>query len=255
MENNAMKATAWLILSLTLFLTAGLATPAAARPTHVSCVGDLIDQTVVGDLIVPASEACVLINVTVRGNVRVGERSGLQVIESRVEGGVSGARFEHVSFRDASVGGRIQLSDGVTTEFERSRAEGNVRLIGLHDARLLTTRVQGNLVMRASREVAMLCGTTVEGDARLAEHRGGLFIGDAPIFPGLCSANEVWGTLRVHHNQSDTVVANTTVGRNLICAANEPEPVVYGNQVGGKARGQCGDGEAVDVAELGDIER
>ncbi len=249
-----MKATAWLILSLTLFLTVGIAAPLEARPARTNCVGDLSDQIILGDLIVPASEACVLINVTVRGNVRVGERSGLQVIESRVEGGVSGARFEHVSFRDASVGGRIQLSDGVTTEFERSRAEGNVRLIGLHDARLLTTRVQGNLVMRASREVAMLCGTTVEGDARLAEHRGGLLIGDAPIFPGLCSANEVWGTIRVHHNQSDTVIAFTTIGRNLICAANEPAPAVYGNTVGGTARGQCGDGEVVGAAELGNLE-
>lgn len=250
-----MKAIAWLVLSLTLFLTAGLAAPAAARPTHTTCDGDLLNQTVPGDLVVLAGEACVLVNVTVRGSVLVHERSGFQAIESRVDGSITGAHFEHVALRDSSVGGRIRLSNGVTAEFERSRAEGNVRLIDQHDARLLGSRVTGNLVMRGSREVAMLCGTIVEGDARFAEQHGGLFIGDAPIMPGLCSANEVQGNLRVHHNQSDTVVANTTVGRNLVCAANEPAPVVYGNEVSGRARGQCGDGAAVDVTELGDIER
>lgn len=249
-----MKAIAWLILSLFLVLSADLATPAAARPAHTSCVGDLLDQTVAGDLVVPAREACVLVNVTVLGNVRVHEQSGFQAVESRIDGSITGARFEHVVLRDAAVGGPIRLVDGVTAEFELSLLEGPVRLIGQHDARLLESRVTDSLVMRGSSEVALLCGTTVEGDARFSEHEGGLFIGDHPFYPGFCSANEVGGNLRVHHNQSDTIVAATTVGEDLICAANDPAPAVYGNQVGGEARGQCGEGETVDVAELGDVE-
>lgn len=247
-----MKAITWLILSLTLFFGSGIAAPVEARQARTSCVGDLSNQTILGDLSVPAGEACVLINVTVRGNVRVHERSGLQAIASRVDGSVSGSGFEHVSFQDASVGGRVRLTDGVTAEFAQSLLEASVRLIGQHDVRLLESRVTGNLVMRGSREVAMLCGTIVEGDARFAEHRGGLLIGDAPLLPGVCSANEVWGSLRVHHNQSDTIIAFTTIGRNLVCAANEPAPALYGNTIGGTARGQCGDGAAVDAAELGD---
>jgi hypothetical protein len=50
------------------------------------------------------------------------------------------------------------------------------------------------------------------------------------------------------------MVANNTVGRNLVCAANDPAPVVYGNQVGGRVRGQCGAGEPVSATELGDGE-
>lgn len=247
-----MKLITWLIVSLTLFIATGVADSVEARPARTACVGDLSDQTIDGDLIVPARETCTLINVTVRGSVRVDERSGLEVIASRIDGGVTGARFERVSFRDAAVGGPIRLTGGNSAVLERTSVAGATRLVEQVDVRVLESRVQGNLVMLGSREVAMLCGATVEGDARFAEHRGGLLIGDAPILPGFCSANEVWGNLRVHHNQSDTIIANTAVGRNLVCTANDPAPAVYGNTVGGAARGQCGDGAPVDAVELDD---
>jgi hypothetical protein len=59
--------------------------------------------------------------------------------------------------------------------------------------------------------------------------------------------------LRVHRNLQEITVANNTVGGKLICAANTPAPVVYGNQVRGAARGQCGAGEPVDTSEIGDV--
>jgi hypothetical protein len=197
---------------------------------------------------------CALDNVTALGDVRVHERATFGAYASRIAGTLAGSGFERVTIRDSSVGGRIRLTGGATVELERTTTSRDAHLVDQIDARVLQSRVTGDLVVRGSREVALLCGTTVEGDARFAEHRGGLLIGDDPTFPGFCSANEVWGNLRVHHNQSDTIVANTSVGQNLVCAANDPAPAVYENQVGGKARGQCGLNETVDIAELDDGE-
>ena len=249
-----MKTMQRLMLSLSLLVVLGLAPPLSAHPARTNCTGALSNSTIHGDLVVPDGEHCELFDVTVRGQVRVNHRSTLEVIESRIEGSLTGSRFERVSLRDAGVGESVRLNGGVSTELERSTVAGAIRLVDQLDARVLQSRVSGDLVVRGTREVALLCGTTVEGNARFAGHRGGLLIGDDPTAPSYCSANQVWGHLRVHHNQSDTIVANTTVGRNLVCAANEPAPAVYGNQVRGTARGQCGAGEPVDARELDDAQ-
>lgn len=245
---NTLK---WLVLSLTLALSMGLVAPAEAHPARTICRGELDNQHIAGDLIVPAGETCQLINVTVLGDVRVNQRAGLEAIASRIEGALIGAGFERVGLRATSIGGRVRLAGGASASLEQTLVEGPVRLVDQVDARVLQSRVTGDLVLRGTREVALLCGTTVEGHARLADHRGGLLIGDAPDFPGLCQTNAIRGSLLVHHNRSTTIVANTTVGRNLVCAANDPAPTVYGNQVGGNARGQCGAGEPVATDELG----
>lgn len=234
-----MRVITWLILSLTLITSLGLAAPAAARPAPTTCTGELADLTIPGDLIVPAGENCTLINVTVHGDARVHEGSTLGAHDSRIEGNLTGTDFEHVSVADASVGGRIRLTGGSSAWLERALAEGDVRLSGQVDARVLQSRVTGELVVRGTSEVALLCATTVEGDARFARHRGGLLIGDDPTAPGTCGPNEVWGNLLVQQNSSDTIIANTTIGGDLACAANDPAPVLFGNQVAGTGRGQC----------------
>jgi hypothetical protein len=242
-----VKVIIWLILGI--MLSVSFAAPASARSASTRCVEALSNQTISGNLIVPAGEQCALINSTILGDIRVEQRATLEVIGSRINGTLTGSRFELVTLRDASVNGRVRLTGGSAVELERSTAGGDVRIVDQVDVRVLQSRVTGRLVVRDAA-VTLLCGSTVEGDARFADHRGGLLIGDVPPFLPPCSANEVWGNLRVHHNASETIIANTTVGRNLICAANDPAPLVYGNQVGGKARGQCGLNEPVDITEL-----
>lgn len=246
-----MNARKWIVLGLALSLALGFAGHVSARPAPVYCTAELSNLTIAGDLIVPEGEQCQLFGVTVLADVQTSQRSSLEVIESRIAGTLTGSHFERVSLRDSSVGGRVRLTGGSSAELERARIEGDLGLIGQVDARVLRSLVAGDLVVRGTGEVALLCGSAVEGDARFADHRGGLLIGDDPFAPGYCSANEVRGNLRVHHNTSDTVVANTAVGQNLICTANSPAPLVYGNQVSGKSRGQCGAGEPVEIAELG----
>jgi hypothetical protein len=246
-----MKTITWLMLSLTFILSAGLVAPAAARIVRTSCVGELANLTVRGDLIVPEGEQCQLIHVTVRGNVRVNERATLEVIESRINAALTGAHFERVSLQDSSVGQRVRLIGGVSVELVRTTIEDGARLVDQIDARVLQSRVTGPLVVRGTREVALVCGSTVEGDARFTDNRGGLLIGGDPA---LCAANEVQGHLRLHHNQSETTVAHNTIGQNLVCAANDPAPTAFDNQVGGTTRGQCGTNEPVDATELTDSE-
>lgn len=246
-----MKTIHWLILSLILTLSAGFTVPVSASPASTICTGAFFNMTVPGTLIVPAGAYCELNNVTVRGKVHVRERSTFAVYGGRIDGSLTSSGYELVLIEGASVGGRIRLSGGVSARFEYATLENETRLIDNIDTRLLQTQVTGDLVVRGAREVALLCGATIEGNAWFADHRGELLIGDDPTAPAYCSANKVSGNLLVYHNRSDTIVANTTVGRNLICTANNPAPLVYGNQVRGKSLGQCGFGKSMNASEPG----
>jgi hypothetical protein len=238
-----------LALALLLAIVALAATPAQAGPARTVCADVLSNVVVPGDLLVPEGVYCELNNVTVKGDARIHQRSTLAVYDSRIDGDITGSRFELVTVENSSVGGRIQLKSGVSTWIEGSTVEGDVRFSDGHDARVLGSEVLGDLTIRGTHEQVQFCGATVGGDARFASNEGWVFLGG-----GLegCSANEVRGTMRVHNNLQDTTVANNTVGRDLVCAANEPAPTVYDNQVSGRARGQCGAGEVVAASELGD---
>ena len=246
-----MNVLRWLILSLTLILSAGLAAPVSAGPASISCAGELSNQTIPGDLIVPEGEYCELNSVTVLGDAQVGRRSTLALYGSRIAGALSGSSVELVLLQGASVGGRVHLLGGATAWLEYATVAGDTHITEIVDTRVLQTQLAGDLVVRDGREQVQFCGTTVEGDARFAGNVGWVQIGGDLA---TCAANEVQGNLRVHHNRLGITVANNTVGQNLVCAANDPAPVVYGNQVGGTVRGQCGAGEPVSVMELGDGE-
>jgi hypothetical protein len=239
-----------LTLALLLAIAALAATPAQAGPARTLCTDVLNDTVVPGDLLVPEGVYCELNNVTVQGDARIQRRSTLAIHDSRVDGDITGSRFELVLLRNATVGGHVRLTSGVSTWIEEgTTVEGDVRFSDGHDARVLGSEVLGDLTIRGTHEQVQFCGATVGGDARFASNEGWVFLGG-----GLegCAPNEVRGTMRVHHNLQETTVANNTVGRDLVCAANEPAPTVYDNRVSGRARGQCGAGEAVAADELGE---
>lgn len=236
----------WLVLSLTVIVSAGLVTPVSARSASTHCSDTLSNQTIAGDLLVPEGEYCELNNVTVLGDTRVGRRSTFAVYDSRIEGGVTGSDVELVLLQGASVGGRIRVAGGVSTLLENATVAGDVRINDIIDARVLQTNLASDLVVRGGREVVLFCGSTVVGDARFTANTSWLGLGG-----GLetCTGNNVQGNLRVDHNLGGVTVANNTIKQNLLCAANDPAPEVDGNQVGGKARGQCRSDEAVDRSD------
>ncbi|NJO83759.1 MAG: hypothetical protein HC828_13800 [Blastochloris sp.] len=162
---------------------------------------------------------------------------------------LSGDGFELALLQNASVGKRIRLEQGVSAWLEGATITGDIRISDVVDTRILEARLAGDLVVRSGREVVLFCGSTVAGDARFAANKSWVGIGDGST---TCRGNDVRGSIRAHHNLGGVTVANNTVGRNLVCAANDPAPEVSGNRVGGKARGQCGAGETVNTSELSD---
>ena len=199
----------------------------------------------------PERVYCELNRVTVRGDAWVLEQSTFAVHESRIEGSITGMRFEGVHLHNTGVGAGMRLSGGVSVWIEDSTSEESVRLSDNLDTRVLRSQVTGDLIVRRAEDQVQFCGAMVGGDARFADNHGWVQIGGDLAN---CPANEVRGNLRVHHNEQQITVANNAVGQNLVCAANKPAPMVYANEVDGTARGQCGAGEAVDAGELGDTD-
>jgi hypothetical protein len=194
---------------------------------------------------------CELDGSTVLGDVRVHRRSTFAAYDSTITGDLQAAYFGLVLLERTQLGGQLQLEHGISGWFEQATLGGGARLLGVSDTRVLHTTVQGNLTVRDAHDQVQFCGSSVTGNARFAGNEGFIHIGGGLAS---CAANEVRGSLRVHDNRQEITVANNTVGQNLICAANEPAPTVFGNQVGGKARGQCGVNEPVDPAELSEAE-
>ena len=231
-----MKYTRWLILAALAALSVALAPPAAAGRAQTSCHGIIADMTIVGDVVVPERVYCELDNVTVLGHLRVAERSTAALYDSRLAGGIAGVRFEAVLLQNSSAGGDLQLTGGVTAWIEGATVAGDVRLVDNLDTRLNGARLERSLTVLRSRSQVQFCGVSVGGDARFAGNEGWVTIGGDSA---TCAANQVGGTLRVQRNLQETTVANNTVGGDLICAANAPAPLVFGNQVRGATRGQC----------------
>lgn len=246
-----MKITMQLLLAALLMLSFAVVSPAAARPAPVFCDTVLTDTVVASDLVVPKRSHCELNNVTVLGDVRMQDGAGFTPYDSRIVGSITGARFELLQLLNTTVEGNIRLRSGVRVELTGATVAGDLRLNNLFEALVLESQVWGTLVVRDTSGQVQFCGTAVEQDARFAGNSGWIMVGGDLA---TCTANTVHGTLRVHHNQQAITVANNTVGQHLICAANDPTPTVFANQVRGKARGQCGGNEPVDARELAETE-
>ncbi|NTU81574.1 MAG: hypothetical protein HGA45_19695 [Chloroflexales bacterium] len=246
-----MKITMQLLLAALLMLSFVIVTPAAARPAPVFCDAVLTDIVIRGDLLVPERSHCELNNVTVLGDVRMRDGAGFTPYDSRIAGSITGAQFELLHLLNSTVEGDIRLRGGVRAELARATVTGDVWLNDLYEAVLLESRVRGALMARGTNGQVQLCGSTVEGDASVVGNSGWIMVGGDLA---TCATNAVHGTLRVHHNQQAITVANNTVGQNLICAANDPAPTVFANQVRGKTRGQCGGNEPMDAQELAETE-
>jgi hypothetical protein len=246
-----MKNIPWRIVVGVFLLSFAVGSPAAARPAPTICSDVLTTTVIPSDLVVPERSHCELNGVTVRGDVRLRQGAGFTPYDSQIEGSITGAQFELLQLLNTHVAGGIRLHGGVTVEIGTATVAGDIRLSDTRDARVVQSEVLGSLVIRGAGDQVQFCGTTVRGDARFAGNSGWVMVGGDLAS---CAANDVRGDLRVQHNQQQITVTNNAVGQNLVCTANEPAPTVYANQVGGRARGQCGAGEAVDAGELGDVE-
>jgi hypothetical protein len=243
-KTNPMKALRWLVLSLTLILSAGFAAPASAQPAPTRCTSFIFNRTIAGDLLVPQFARCELDEVIVQGDIVVRQGATFLAYNSRFKGTLTSNGFDQVLIEDTRIGGPVHLTNGISTRFGRVVIEDDTRLNDNYIMRVLDTKVAGDLVVRGAGEQLYFCGSAVGGNAWFAHNKAYTLLGGE--FPD-CAANNVRGDMHVHYNQQQITVANNTVGRNLVCTANDPAPSVYDNQVGGAARGQCASSAPADA--------
>jgi hypothetical protein len=240
--------TGLLVALLAPLLALTTPTPALAA---TECRDETItNQTIRGNLVVPAGASCglgegttVTGNVTVEadahlgvsdafigGNVNVGAGATLHSFGSTIDGNVRGEGFSGVilgsslNFDErAVVNGNVTLTGGTgEVEFYHLRVDGRV---AIRDSTLHYVRIFNTQVIR---------GLTVEGN-NLA--------GSMDI-----TANTIGGSLQFTNNvnevSSPSITGNTIRG-SLSCEGNDPAPVVLNNTVDGRTTGQCADAEAV----------
>jgi hypothetical protein len=171
-------------------------------------------STVNGNLVVPAgSNSCLLLTVTVTGNVQVQTNAALTIVAggpSKIVGNVS-----------VGTGATVDTGNGILT-------------------------IDGNLVANQCLGVLLGEGFAVGGNVQIQNCTGESDVGSGDIGgnvgcnnSGTCdvSSNKVNGNVQINDNSSAQVL-NNTIGNNLQCQGNAAI-TGGGNTVGGQKMGQC----------------
>lgn len=162
--------------------------PASAEETV--CTGTIGGGTV-DNLRVPDGATCRLNGTSVKGTVKVGGDAILKAFGVRVIGNVQAENARKVVVRDRStVGGSVQIVQGGT-------------------ARILRTRVNGDILFD-------------DQDGRLAANR-----------------NRIGGNLQAFQNTGGVKIRANRIDGNLQCKENAPPPTGGGNIVQGNKEDQC----------------
>jgi hypothetical protein len=169
--------------------TVGLV-PATAAAEETTCRGTIGPRTV-DNLRVPQGASCVLEGTTVKGTAKVQGNARLRAEGVRVIGNVQGENARNVAVvAQSRIGGSVQVVQGKAARVVRSRVNGDI----LYDDNAAFLRIARNVV---------------GGDVQAFQNTGGV-----------------------------EIVRNTIDG-NLQCKANRPRPTGGGNVVHGSKEDQC----------------
>ena len=180
------------------------ATVAAARAEERSCVGDLGNVLVNGNLVVPNGASCALHDLLVTGDVVVGRAARLRVYDGvTIRGNLRVDRCDFVSFEPSgatdaiAVGGNVEIAHCSETS-GKLFTPGRVTIIG-------------NFACHDNPAPCFGVSLTIGGDAQVSHNQGGI-----------------------------SYVEGNTIGGNLLCDGNTGI-ADYGspNIVAGKKLGQC----------------
>ena len=87
--------------------------------------------------------------------------------------------------------------------------------------------------------VNVICdGTEIRGSLTLIAKRGAFVIGDCTPDQSAPIGNYIGGSLRAVAN-AGLVITKNRISGSLVCVANDPTPIISGNDVSGHALGQC----------------
>ena len=127
---------------------AALATAPSARAESTTCTGTIgPQQTIVGNVVVPAGARCALLNSEVNGSVFVHPSASLQL---RMSCGPDGP-FDCMG---STVSGNVVASRASVVGLEMSRVEGNVVVDNTDYIYLYRSDVAGTLSLIRNRSVA-----------------------------------------------------------------------------------------------------
>ena len=176
-------------------------------------------RQVSGDLVVPAGANCELDNtVIVGGDVQVRPGGSLVATGATIRGSVlAGPR---------PVPRSRQLQRGRPVLQPADRIGGAVVVTG-------TTGTLDGF------GVNVICdGTEIRGSLTLIANRGAFVIGDCTPDQSAPIGNRIGGSLRAVAN-AGLVITKNRISGSLVCVANDPTPIISGNDVSGHALGQC----------------
>jgi hypothetical protein len=184
-----------LIARAALAMSIGVVGVALQAPTSVlaeerTCRGSIGARTV-DNLRVPDGATCTLNGTYVKGTLKVERGATLYAYGIRVVGNVQGENSR-----------RVIVADG-------SRVGGSVQVVRSGVAKVLASRVNGNILFDDNGGLNAVRRTVVGGDMQAFQNTGGV---------------------RIYYNRIDG---------NLQCKANSPRPVGGGNVVQGNKEDQC----------------
>ena len=270
------------VLAVTSLAVGAAPTDAAPVAGETECIGAPAAMVVRGVLVVPAEQTCELVRTIVIGDVRIEAGAEVRTDRAQIMGKVQVGDLANAIFLDTRVMGTVEARGGLNlvvsggtlgsvraedthrVDLQGATFTGDIEVVGgtvfpsvvgddLHVKGSIRTRdttrsnvfasqVNGDLTVERARAGAVLCGSSVRGNATFASNAWRLAIGGGPF---ACDGNEVGGTLTVHQNEGGTMIpnpitiANNIVGRDLDCTGNAPPPTGGNNQVEGNKEGQC----------------
>jgi hypothetical protein len=151
----------WLAaLAVCAALLAVLSTSPSAHAASTICTGTIEQQTITGNIIVPANATCILLNVEVSGSVFV-QQSGSLILGAicgpegpgdckgtTVSGNVIASHARLVSLEFSRVAGNVVVQHTDSVGFYRSAVAGSLILIGNREVFFQGAAIPGNVVCR-----------------------------------------------------------------------------------------------------------
>jgi len=228
----------------------------AAHAADVECTGDLGDQTISGDLVVPGGADCVLggatvegdvvvdpdgwldaTSVTVGGDVVATDAYGVLLDGTSVAGDVSayseGTRSGFLYLNDLTVGGDV-AAGGIDVEIADSTVKGSLLTQEASYVDLLRTSVRGDATLDGSAYGVTVAGAVVGGTLTVSNGARDLLVGATAAGEADEWGNAVAGDLVLTDNSGNLRVAGTAVQGTIRATGNDPAAVFGpGNTAGG----------------------
>ena len=210
--------------------------PSTAEADDTPCTGTMTGGTF-DNVVVPPGATCVLIEVTVLGNVKALEDSRLRIDFSNIGGNVEGDKADVVQIFVTDVRGQISIKEGGPAVGPDPNFQ--VCGFGMDFTTCEVAIVFGN-VFFGGIQVEKMVGSVLIAGVRVRENvkvEANVVAAHEILF---LQNNRVQGNVEVFKNTGDgnKQVLGNSVQQSLQCFENDPPFFAAGN-IAGNAQGQC----------------